>query len=122
VEGCGADSHLAAGVPTAMNQTLPTVEQIREVVTRHLKPYGVTRLAIFGSFAREDAQAGSDLDILITFTEPAVREFGMIEWAHLHNSIADELGIQVDLVTRNVIRPNKLKVFEEDLIMLYEAA
>lgn len=36
--------------------------------------YGVTRLALFGSTARDSARADSDIDILVAFDGPATSE------------------------------------------------
>ncbi len=41
--------------------------------------FGVTRLALFGSIARDTATSGSDVDILVAFDGPAIsrRYFGV---------------------------------------------
>ncbi|MGB3943185.1 MAG: nucleotidyltransferase family protein, partial [Methanothrix sp.] len=66
---------------------------------------GVKSLAIFGSAARDDARAESDVDILVEFTGPATFNGYM----DLKFFLEDLLGRPVDLVTRRSIRPG-LKV------------
>jgi predicted nucleotidyltransferase len=39
------------------------------------KRYGVTRLALFGSTARNEARPGSDVDIVVGFDERRVRRY-----------------------------------------------
>ena len=67
--------------------------------------YGVTALALFGSFARDQATDGSDVDILVEFgTPPDWRAyFGVVSY------LEDILGRPVDVATiadvRKEIRP-----------------
>ena len=70
--------------------------------------YGVTELALFGSTARDMAQEGSDVDILIGFDGPATSEryFGVQFY------LEDLLGWPVDLVTAKALR-TELKPYVE---------
>jgi predicted nucleotidyltransferase len=62
--------------------------------------FGVTRLALFGSTARDTASSGSDIDILVAFNGPATskRYFGV------QFCLEDLLDCQVDLVTEKALR------------------
>ncbi len=70
--------------------------------------YGVKRLALFGSAARDVAGAASDVDVLVEFDGPAssARYFG-VQFHH-----EDLLGCPVDLVTDKALRP-ELRPFVE---------
>ena len=75
-------------------------------VLAHSKPelqarFGVTRLALFGSTARNAAASHSDVDILVGFDGPATSEryFGVLFY------LEDLLGCSVDLVTEKALRP-----------------
>jgi predicted nucleotidyltransferase len=79
-------------------------EQILQLLAQH-KPqlaqrYGVLRLALFGSTARNSASAESDIDILVAFDGPATsqRYFGVQFY------LEDVLGRPVDLVTEKALR------------------
>lgn len=63
--------------------------------------YGVARLALFGSTARDGAREDSDLDILVAFDGPATstRYFGVQFY------LEDLFGRPVDLVTDKALRP-----------------
>ena len=63
--------------------------------------FGVTELALFGSFARDQATDRSDVDILVVFDGPATSKsyFGVQFY------IEDLLGRPVDLVTDKALRP-----------------
>ena len=63
--------------------------------------FGVTSLALFGSFARDEATDDSDLDILVTFDGPATsRSYFGVQFY-----IEDLTGRTVDLVTDKALRP-----------------
>jgi predicted nucleotidyltransferase len=74
--------------------------------------YGVTRLALFGSTARDAARDDSDVDILVAFDGPATsnRYFGV----QFH--LEDLLGSPVDLVTEQALRPELRPFVEQEAI------
>ncbi len=56
--------------------------------------YGLTKLGIFGSVARDEAQATSDVDVVIKMVRPDI--FLLVA---LRTELMDALGAEVDLVT-----------------------
>lgn len=74
--------------------------------------FGVRSLALFGSRARDQARADSDIDILVEFDGPATsaRYFG------LQFFLEDLLGAPVDLVTDKALRPQLRPFIERDAI------
>lgn len=74
--------------------------------------YGLTRLALFGSTARNQADISSDIDILVAFDGPATaaRYFGVQFY------LEDLLGCPIDLVTEKALRPELRPFIEQDAI------
>ena len=74
--------------------------------------YGVTRLALFGSTARNAARSDSDIDILVAFDGPATSEryFGVQFY------LEDLLGRPVDLVTEKALRPELRPFIEKEAV------
>ena len=68
-----------------------------------LKQFSVKDFYLFGSYEREEADEQSDLDILVEF-EPGA-QIGLFEFARLRRRLCELLGREVDLVTRDAIRP-----------------
>ncbi len=62
--------------------------------------FGVVELAVFGSFARDEASDESDVDILVRFDGPATSK----SYFGLQFYIEDLLGLGVDLVTDKALR------------------
>ncbi len=60
----------------------------------------VRSLSIFGSVARDEATPGSDVDILVDFTEPV----GLFHFARLKQHLESLLEARVDLMTPGALR------------------
>jgi hypothetical protein len=56
---------------------------------------------VFGSYVRQQQHVGSDVDLLVTFVEPP----SLIQFIELENELSDRLGIKVDLVMRDALKP-----------------
>jgi predicted nucleotidyltransferase len=83
------------------------MDQIREVLRRHLprlrKQYGIRSLEIFGSYAHGQQKKQSDLDLLIEFDDTV--PLSLFDIAGIEYELSGLVGIPVDLVERNAIRP-----------------
>ena len=88
-----------------MRQLIQSKEHLRH-------KFGVTRLALFGSAARDDASEESDVDVLVAFDGPATsaRYFGVQFY------LEDLLGRPVDLVTEKALRPELRPFIEREAI------
>lgn len=96
-----------------MNLALAEKEKIVEICERS----DIEFCALFGSFARGEANDDSDIDLLVRFAKP-------IGWAFY--GIADELekvlGRKVDLATENMLGERIRESVFRDLKVIYEEA
>jgi len=85
--------------------------------------YGVARMEVFGSLARGEARAGSDIDILVTF-KPDVR--CGLEFVGLQQELEALFDRPVDLLTRSAVEHSPNKYFRRFALRrtepLYECA
>lgn len=95
-------------------------ERLREVVLPILKPYGLKRLAVFGSYARGEDTPGSDIDLLVEFEQPPRKRLGLLEWVGMEQEMGDVLGREVELVSTRTLKPLIRPHVERDLKVLYE--
>ncbi|HJX29208.1 MAG TPA: nucleotidyltransferase family protein [Thermoanaerobaculia bacterium] len=65
------------------------------------KRFHVRSLGVFGSYVRHEEHAGSDLDLLVTFTEAP----SLLGFMALENHLSDLLGVKVDLVMEKALKP-----------------
>jgi predicted nucleotidyltransferase len=74
---------------------------------RKYEPEGFIILGIFGSHARGDEDAGSDLDVLYTFNETARRKYPGLKFVELYarvrRDIAEVTSLEVDLAAREAL-------------------
>lgn len=91
---------------------LDVITLLTQSKTTLAERYGVTRLALFGSTARDSATADSDIDVLVAFDGPATsaRYFGVQFY------LEDLLGCPVDLVTDKAVRAELRPYIEKDAI------
>ena len=74
--------------------------------------FGVRRLALFGSAARDELNEASDVDILVEFAGPATFR----KYMDLKFYLEDLLGRPVDLVTEKALRKELRPYVEKELI------
>ena len=67
-----------------------------------LRSFGVERLSLFGSVARDEARPGSDVDLLVEF-RPEARA-GLFEVVRLKARLEELLGTSVDLVPQDALK------------------
>lgn len=95
-------------------------EEIKKIIIEKLKPLGVERVALFGSFARKEHTKNSDIDILVTLPSSKKRKPIGLRWFALDKELEEILGIPVDLVTENSLNENLRSLIEKDLEIIYE--
>lgn len=95
----------------------------RERLAELCRRFGVSKLEVFGSFATGDADASSDIDVLVTFAPGEAAGLGVVEF---QQALEELLGRSVDLLTRESVERSANKYFRRFALRstepLYEAA
>ena len=74
--------------------------------------YYVKKIGIFGSFAKDEQRETSDVDIIVDFSRP----IGFFLFLQLEDYISEKLGMKVDLVTPEALKPLlKEEILEETI-------
>ena len=91
--------------PQALNLLRQHIDEIRQ-------RFGVKRLALFGSTARDEAKPDSDFNVLVEFEGAAdsKRYFGLMFY------LEGQLGCQLDLVADKAVRPEMRPYIEKNAI------
>jgi predicted nucleotidyltransferase len=83
----------------------PSLEKILEVLRQQIpmltERYDVESLEVFGSYVRSEQKQDSDVDILVTFKEDP----SLLTYIAMENYLSDRLGIKVDLVMKDSLKP-----------------
>jgi uncharacterized protein len=94
-----------------------TLEDIKAILKANQKlladQYGVERIAVFGSRARQDYRFASDVDIMVELRQPVGWEIVDIQYY-----LEQLLGMKVDLVTKGALsrKPLLWESIREDLV------
>ena len=84
---------------------------LAEKKPRWEKRFRLKSLALFGSFARGDQDANSDVDILVE-VDPSIG----LEFVTLAEDIESSLGLRTEVVSKGAIKPNHWTVIERELM------
>lgn len=91
------------------------VASLAEQILPVLRQYGVRRAGVFGSYARADATADSDLDLLVDLPPGS----SLLDLVGLQLDLAESLHLQVDANTYNAIHPLlRDRILEDEIRIL----
>ena len=79
-------------------------QQALDILRSHraeLKEFAVKSLSLFGSVARDEGTAVSDVDLLVEFDRPV----GLFAFIRLQQFLTQLLGCRVDLATPDALKP-----------------
>jgi len=96
---------------------MKTLEEVKKMLNKHKsvlrEKYGVKRIAVFGSYTRDEQGERSDVDIIVEFEKPIGLKF-----FELWDNLEEILGTKVDLLTLNALRqkPMLWEAVKEDMV------
>jgi uncharacterized protein len=91
--------------------TLDTIlERLRQYLPELKRKYPISRMGVFGSYARGEATENSDIDVAVELNGPMGLNF-----VAMANEIEDLLGAKVDVVPKRSIKPAYLPFVEKDI-------
>ena len=97
-----------------MKPAMLDTETLIAVCRRH----DVAFLGVFGSYARGEADAESDVDLLVRFSERK----SLLDLVRIEREIETALGCPVDLLTEASISPYLRERILQEMVVLYDTA
>lgn len=82
---------------TTLNELRGRADEVRALAKRR----GVRNIRVFGSVARDEADEGSDLDLLVDYGP----ETDLLDLAGFALDIEDVLGVHTQVATRQGLKP-----------------
>lgn len=92
-----------------------TVDEIRNIVAPIAAAHDVSRVYLFGSYARGDADASSDIDLRVD----KGRLKGLFALGALYADLEESLGKKLDLLTTGSLEPSFLQRIAGEEVLLY---
>ncbi|MDP2479823.1 MAG: nucleotidyltransferase family protein [Candidatus Palauibacterales bacterium] len=90
----------------------------REAMAAICRRNDIARLRLFGSFARGEADDGSDVDLIADFLRPK----SLLELVRIQREFSEVLGRDVDLLTERSLSPHLRERIVRDAQVVYERA
>lgn len=91
---------------------------LRATLVPALRPY-VTRIVVFGSYARGEETPGSDIDVLVELKAAGRRPSLGLRWFKLEEELSARLGRRVEMVTLEALSPYVRSYVQRDEVELY---
>lgn len=85
--------------------------------TEQVRAEGATALFLYGSRARGDNRANSDVDLYVDY-DPTSR-FSLLDLAGIYNVIADRTGLPISITTRDSLHPKLRPEIERQAIRIF---
>lgn len=79
-----------------------------------IKKVNPTYVAVFGSYARSEQTASSDLDLLFDYEG----NINLLDIIGVEQDLSERLGIKVDLISRRSLNPHLKDYIQNDLVEL----
>jgi predicted nucleotidyltransferase len=98
-----------SSVPVSLSSPDDVVASLK-AARKMLRRFGVRRIGLFGSFARGDQTADSDLDFLVELEKPSFSNF-----MDLAFYLEDRFGRRVELITNGNLSPYIAPVVEQEV-------
>ena len=93
---------------------MKSIKEIKKLLQQNktdlINRYNLKSIALFGSITRNEATNKSDVDILVEFDKPIGLDFVL-----LADELETILGVKVDLVTTNALKPKMFEYIKQDL-------
>lgn len=90
-------------------------EEIKKKIISILVKYGVKKILIFGSYARNEATPISDLDLIVEFPEGT----SLIDHIGIEFELSEALNMKIDLLSQNGISPYIKDQIMKEAVVIY---
>ncbi len=91
-------------------------QELNNIIIDYLKKYDPVRIAVFGSYARNEDKSDSDIDILVHFS----KRMSLFELGGIKYDLTELLNRPVDLVTEKGLNKKLYPYIKKDLKIIYE--
>lgn len=84
-----------------MKSKKEVLRALKEELPRLREKFNVKSIGLFGSWVRDEQTKQSDVDVLVKFEKP----IGFFKFVEIEDYLSERLGVKVDLVTPDALKP-----------------
>jgi hypothetical protein len=116
LSACGTrlDLALATGGPSRSRSRRPRITRDRERLLEAARRHGIRRVRLFGSVARRNDRAASDIDLLVDLGPGRT----LVDAIGFQQEAAEILGVPVDVATSTILKPDVRRRVLRDAVPL----
>lgn len=97
-----------------MTDKIYTLEEIKAIIAPIAKKYPLKEVYLFGSYARGEATAESDIDLVMNFYQP----IDLFTYSEIIENLEKQFSKKVDIVSHNSASPRLLyQIIDEEVLM-----
>lgn len=82
-----------------------------DTISRYMHQQGANKIAVFGSYARNEARPDSDLDLMAWFNE----QKSLLGIIRMERELSELLGVKIDLLTEQAVSPHLIDRIRQEL-------
>jgi predicted nucleotidyltransferase len=90
-------------------------ENIYKKLADLLKEQGAVKIAVFGSYVKNDENPESDIDVIVDFIDKKT----LLDLVRIERELSDSLGVKVDLLTEKSISPYMIETIKNEMRVIY---
>lgn len=94
-----------------MAQVTAQVTPYDDTIISFMRQHGADKVGIFGSYARNEARADSDLDLMVWFKE----QKSLLWMIRIERELSELLGVKIDLLTEQAVSPYLIDRIRQEL-------
>ncbi len=92
------------------------IQETENKIITILGEYCVERIGIFGSYAREEENEESDLDLLVAFKD----QKSLLTMVRIERELAESTGVNIDILTEQSVSPYLIDRIKSELKVIYQ--
>ncbi len=97
-----------------MKDLQAVMSELRRLRPELRRRYPIREIGVFGSWVRGEQTEDSDIDVLVEFDGP----IGLLDVVELKLDLSDRLGVPVDLVMKDGLKPRIGRRILSEVVML----
>ena len=90
-------------------------QKLYSEIVEFLKSKGATKVAVFGSYVRNEETPESDIDVIVELPD----DVSLLKFVRIERELSEKVGVKIDLLTEEYISPHIIDSIRQNMKILY---